>query len=113
MKCNCNTFRNPAEIGTSIWAISRIEVIVKSMKIGGIRRFIIPASQCAFARLYDIVEANLDATIEKSELAAAEKNRATVIAIKAEIRTIKGRLLEEIPKLQRLAFKKVKRLSRE
>ncbi|WCJ22756.1 syntaxin of plants 71 [Euphorbia peplus] len=71
------------------------------------------AGDDAFARLYAVVEADLDATVEKSDSAAAEKNRATVIAINAEIRRTKARLLEEIPKLQRLAFKKVKGISRE
>lgn len=38
---------------------------------------------------------------------AAEKNRATAVAMNAEIRRTKAKLLEELPKLQRLAFKKV------
>lgn len=44
---------------------------------------------------------------QKSESAATAKNRATAVAINAEIRRIKARLLEEVPKLQRLAHKKV------
>lgn len=44
---------------------------------------------------------------KKSEAAATEKNRATAVAMNAEIRRTKARLLEELPKLQRLAFKKV------
>ncbi|KAK3194762.1 hypothetical protein Dsin_026072 [Dipteronia sinensis] len=71
------------------------------------------AGDDAFARLYGVVEADLDAALEKSEAAAAEKNRATAVAINAEIRRTKARLLEELPKLQRLAFKKVKGLSKE
>ncbi|KAF7153014.1 hypothetical protein RHSIM_Rhsim01G0163700 [Rhododendron simsii] len=50
---------------------------------------------------------------QKSESPATAKNRATAVAINAEIRRIKARLLEEVPKLQRLAHKKVKGLSRE
>ncbi|KAL5863453.1 hypothetical protein ACOSQ3_000967 [Xanthoceras sorbifolium] len=67
----------------------------------------------AFARLYGVVEADLDAALEKSETAAGEKNRATAVAMNAEIRRTKARLLEELPKLQRLAFKKIKGLSKE
>ncbi|CAH1418861.1 unnamed protein product [Lactuca virosa] len=61
----------------------------------------------AFAGLYTAIESDLNQAVEKSEVAAAEKNRATAVAMNAEIRRTKARLLEEIPKLQRLAFKKV------
>lgn len=67
----------------------------------------------AFARLYGVVQADLDAALQKSEAAATEKNRATAVAMNAEIRRTKARLLEEVVKLQRLAFKKVKGLSKE
>ncbi|KAI9086251.1 hypothetical protein K1719_031705 [Acacia pycnantha] len=67
----------------------------------------------AFARLYAVVEANIEAALEKSESASKEKSRASVVAINAEIRRTKARLLEEVPKLQRLAVKKVKGLSSE
>ncbi|KAI8571976.1 hypothetical protein RHMOL_Rhmol01G0162900 [Rhododendron molle] len=67
----------------------------------------------AFARLYAAFESNLDQALQKSESAATAKNRAMAVAINAEIRRIKARLLEEVPKLQRLAHKKVKGLSRE
>ncbi|XP_022769718.1 syntaxin-71-like isoform X2 [Durio zibethinus] len=67
----------------------------------------------AFAHLYGVVESELDAVLQKSEAAATEKNRATAVAMNAEIRRTKARLLEELPKLQRLALKKVKGLSRE
>ncbi|XP_024032220.1 syntaxin-71 [Morus notabilis] len=67
----------------------------------------------AFARLYGVVEAELDSLLQKSEAAATEKNRARAVAMNAEIRRTKARLLEELPKLQRLAFKKVKGLSKE
>ncbi|KAK6920096.1 Target SNARE coiled-coil homology domain [Dillenia turbinata] len=67
----------------------------------------------AFARLFAGFESETDALLQKSEAASMEKNRATVVAIMAEIRRTKARLLEEIPKLQRLAMKKVKGLSKE
>ncbi|PWA22386.1 syntaxin-71 [Artemisia annua] len=67
----------------------------------------------AFASLYTAIESDLDQVIEKSEVAAAEKNRAFAVALNAEIRRSKARLLEELPKLQRLAFKKVKGLSKD
>lgn len=40
-------------------------------------------------------------------MAAAETNRATVVALHAEVRRIKGRLMDELPKLQKLAQKRV------
>lgn len=46
-------------------------------------------------------------SLQKAELAANESNRASVVALNAEIRRIKARLLEEVPKLQRLAQKRV------
>ncbi|KAL5546187.1 hypothetical protein UlMin_005874 [Ulmus minor] len=67
----------------------------------------------AFARLYAVVEADIGALLEKAEVAAKEKNRASTVALNAEIRRTKARLLEEVPKLQRLALKKVKGLSSE
>ncbi|XP_030489965.2 syntaxin-71 isoform X1 [Cannabis sativa] len=67
----------------------------------------------AFSRLYGVVEAELDSALQKWEAAATEKNRASAVAMNAEIRRTKARLLEELPKLQRLAFKKVKGLSNE
>ncbi|KAF5750372.1 syntaxin-71-like [Tripterygium wilfordii] len=67
----------------------------------------------AFARLYAAAEADIEAALQKAELASNEKNRASAVALNAEIRRIKARLLEEVPKLQRLALKKVKGLSSE
>ncbi|CAK9165230.1 unnamed protein product [Ilex paraguariensis] len=67
----------------------------------------------AFARLYSAVEDEIDAALQKAEAASKEKNRASVVAINAEIRRTKARLVEEVPKLQRLAMKKVKGLSTE
>ncbi|KAL4591990.1 hypothetical protein LXL04_004967 [Taraxacum kok-saghyz] len=67
----------------------------------------------AFARLYAAVESDIETALQKAETASNEKNRASVVAINAEIRRTKAKLLEEIPKLQRLAMKKVKGLAPE
>ncbi|KAF0926265.1 hypothetical protein E2562_022092 [Oryza meyeriana var. granulata] len=67
-----------------------------------------------FARLYGSVDADINECVEKAEAAKQEKNRATVVALNAEIRRTKAKLLEEdLPKLQRLALKKVKGLTKE
>ncbi|ONI23185.1 hypothetical protein PRUPE_2G173700 [Prunus persica] len=66
-----------------------------------------------FARLYGAVQADLETALQKSEMVSTEKNRATAVAMNAEIRRTKARLLEELPKLRRLAPKKVKGLSKE
>lgn len=67
----------------------------------------------AFARLYTAVESDIEEALQKAETASNEKNRASAVAINAELRRTKARLLEEVPKLQRLAVKKVKGLSTE
>lgn len=67
----------------------------------------------AFARLYASVEADIETALQKAETASSEKNRASAVAWNAEIRRIKARLLEEVPKLQRLVVKRVKGLSTE
>ncbi|KAK9279892.1 hypothetical protein L1049_013575 [Liquidambar formosana] len=67
----------------------------------------------AFARLFAAVEADIESALHKSEMASMEMNRAAAVAMNAEIRRTKARLMEEVPKLQKLALKKVKRLSRE
>jgi hypothetical protein len=46
--------------------------------------------------------------LQKAEAAKQEKSRAAVVAINAEIRRAKAKLIEEdMPKLMRLAVKKV------
>ena len=45
--------------------------------------------------------------MQKAEIVAKEKNRASAVAMNAEIRRTKARLAEEVPKLQRLAVKRV------
>nr|GEW82685.1 syntaxin/epimorphin, conserved site-containing protein [Tanacetum cinerariifolium] len=67
----------------------------------------------AFARLYASVESDIETALQKAETAKNEKNRASVVAINAEIRRTKAKLIEEVPKLQRLAMKKVKGLAPE
>lgn len=80
-----------------------------------------PEKQCelnafgddAFARLYALVEAEIDKAIKKSEMIPLENNRAAAVAMSAEVRRTKARLMEEVLKLQKLAKKKVKGISRE
>lgn len=45
--------------------------------------------------------------LQKAEIVTKEKNRASAIEMKPEIRRTKARLSEEVPKLQRLAIKRV------
>ncbi|KZV25203.1 syntaxin-71-like [Dorcoceras hygrometricum] len=71
------------------------------------------AGDDAFARLYSSVESDIESALQKAETASKENNRASVVVINAEIRRTKAKLLEEVPKLQRLAVKKVKGLSTE
>ncbi|CAN6204253.1 unnamed protein product [Urochloa humidicola] len=66
-----------------------------------------------FSRLYAAVDAEIDAAVEKSARAAKEKNRAAAVAMNADVRKSKARLLEEVVKLQKIAAKKVKGLSPE
>ncbi|CAH8391365.1 unnamed protein product [Eruca vesicaria subsp. sativa] len=67
----------------------------------------------AFARLYGAFETQIETALEKAELVTKEKNRASAVAMNAEIRRTKARLAEEVPKLQRLAVKRVKGLTTE
>uniref|UniRef100_A0A1J3FWX1 Syntaxin-73 n=2 Tax=Noccaea caerulescens TaxID=107243 RepID=A0A1J3FWX1_NOCCA len=67
----------------------------------------------AFSRLYSAVESALETVLQKTEDLSSETNRAKAVAMNAEIRRTKARLLEGIPKLQRLALKKVKGISKE
>ncbi|KAE8721890.1 Syntaxin-72 [Hibiscus syriacus] len=67
----------------------------------------------AFARQYAAIEADIESALKKAELVSKEKSKASAVAVNAEIRRTKARLLEEVPKLQRLAIKKVKGISTE
>ncbi|XWS46123.1 hypothetical protein CRYUN_Cryun14cG0036600 [Craigia yunnanensis] len=100
---------------TVIDLITRVDVICKKYERYDIdkQKEINVTGDDAFARLFGVLESELDAALQKSESAATEKNRATAVAMNAEIRRTKARLVEELPKLQRLALKKVKGLSRE
>ena len=50
-------------------------------------------------------------SMQKSEAAAAETNRAVSASLNAEVRRTKGRLMDEIPKLRKLVNKKVHKAS--
>ncbi|KAJ9188881.1 hypothetical protein P3X46_000236 [Hevea brasiliensis] len=67
----------------------------------------------AFAHLFASVESDIEGALHKSELAIKEKNRASAAAMNAEVRKTKARLMDELPKLKKLANKKVKGLSKE
>ncbi|XP_010413400.1 PREDICTED: syntaxin-73 isoform X2 [Camelina sativa] len=67
----------------------------------------------AFSRLYSTFESALETVLQKTEDLSPETNKAKAVAMNAEIRRTKTRLLEGIPKLQRLALKKVKGISKE
>ncbi|GAB2258932.1 hypothetical protein Droror1_Dr00015092 [Drosera rotundifolia] len=56
----------------------------------------------AFSRLYRDVENDIEAALQKAEVTKDEKNRATTVALNAKIWRTKARLMEEVPKLQRL-----------
>ncbi|KMT20439.1 hypothetical protein BVRB_1g004330 [Beta vulgaris subsp. vulgaris] len=67
----------------------------------------------AFGRFYSEFQSNIDAVVAKSDAASSEKNRASAVALFADVRRTKTRLLEQLPKLHKLAHKKVKGFSRE
>lgn len=46
--------------------------------------------------------------MQKANVASTETNRASAAALNAEVRRVKARLMDEIPKLRKLAQKKVK-----
>ncbi|TXG73874.1 hypothetical protein EZV62_002453 [Acer yangbiense] len=67
----------------------------------------------AFAQLYAVLESEIDKALLKFEAASAETNRAAAVAMNAEVRRAKARVKQEFPKLQKLAVKKVKGISKE
>ncbi|XP_024514955.1 syntaxin-71 [Selaginella moellendorffii] len=71
------------------------------------------SSTDGFLKLYTVLNADVETTLQKANEAATEKNRATVAALNAEVRRSKAALRNEIPKLEKLAPRKVKGLSRE
>ncbi|KAK9664015.1 hypothetical protein RND81_14G014000 [Saponaria officinalis] len=66
-----------------------------------------------FTRLYENIESQIESALRKSEAAAMETNRAKVVAMNAEIRRTKARLMEDVAKLQKLAYKKSKGILKE
>ncbi|KAF4382163.1 hypothetical protein F8388_008649 [Cannabis sativa] len=100
---------------TVIDILTRVDVICKKYDKYDIdkQKDLNVSGDDAFARLFSVVEDDIEAALQKAEVAAKEKSRASAVALNAEIRRTKARLLEEVPKLQRLAFKKVKGLSTE
>ncbi|KAK9091384.1 hypothetical protein Sjap_024561 [Stephania japonica] len=71
------------------------------------------AGSDAFIHLYSAIESDIDTTLEKWEAALNEKNRAAAVAMRAEVRRSKAKLVEEVAKLQKLSLKKVKGQSKE
>ncbi|KAH7542602.1 hypothetical protein FEM48_Zijuj02G0091500 [Ziziphus jujuba var. spinosa] len=67
----------------------------------------------SFAQIFHAIENEINATIRKAELASTETNRASAVAMNAEVRRTKARLMDEVPKLKKLAQKKVKGISKE
>jgi hypothetical protein len=66
-----------------------------------------------YVRLFSQIESDLEVALQKSNDASIEKNRAIVATLNAEVRRQKTALKAELPKLEKLAYKKVKGLSRE
>ncbi|TQD69841.1 hypothetical protein C1H46_044626 [Malus baccata] len=92
--------------------LSRVDSICKKYDKYDVEkhRDLNPAGEDAFARHYARVDDETQATHLKAEKAAMESNRAVAVATYVEIRRTKARLIEELPKLRKLALKKVKRI---
>ncbi|KAK3022477.1 hypothetical protein RJ639_045806, partial [Escallonia herrerae] len=67
----------------------------------------------AICKKYEKYDIDRQRQLNAYEMVAMETNRATVVAKNAEIRRMKARLMDEVPKLQKLAMKKVKGISSE
>ncbi|XP_013627421.1 PREDICTED: syntaxin-72 isoform X1 [Brassica oleracea var. oleracea] len=67
----------------------------------------------AFSRLFNSIDTDIESVVHKAELASTETNRAAAVALNAEVRRTKARLAEDVVKLQKLAVKKVKGLTKE
>lgn len=67
----------------------------------------------AFLKLYTVFETEIAACAQKASDAAIEKNRAVTATLNAEIRRTKAELRNELPKLEKLAQRKVKGLTKE
>ncbi|XP_021849007.2 syntaxin-71 [Spinacia oleracea] len=92
--------------------ITRVDAICNKYDVEKRRDFDV-SGEDPFARFYSEFQSNIDTAVEKSDAATSEKNRASAVALFGEVRRIKARLLEELPKLHKLSHKKVKGLSRE
>ncbi|XP_052174089.1 syntaxin-71-like isoform X2 [Diospyros lotus] len=95
--------------------IFRVDVICKKYERYDVdkQRELNASPNDPFAQLFSAVQSQIEAAVLKSEAAAMETNRASVAAMNAEIRRAKARMMEEVPKLQKLALKKVKGLSKD
>ncbi|CAN8255027.1 unnamed protein product [Cochlearia groenlandica] len=67
----------------------------------------------AFSRLYTSIDSDIEYVLRKAESASTESNRAAAVAMNAEVRRTKARLAEDVVKLQKLAVKKVKGLTKQ
>eukprot|EP00249_Psilotum_nudum_P007000 c20233_g1_i1 orf=404-1216(-) len=67
----------------------------------------------SFLKLYAAFAAEVDACAQKADDASIEKNRAVVATLNAEIRRAKVELRNELPKLEKLAHRKVKGLTKD
>ncbi|XP_024379243.1 syntaxin-71 isoform X4 [Physcomitrium patens] len=66
------------------------------------------ASHDYFLRLYKSIEDDLNGALKKAAEAESEKNRAVIATLNADLRRTKAALRSELPKLHKLAAKKVK-----
>ncbi|BAT91949.1 hypothetical protein VIGAN_07059500 [Vigna angularis var. angularis] len=73
----------------------------------------LPFSYLSALLFFEIHCISLFASMQKSEAASTETNRAVAAALNAEVRRTKGRLMDEIPRLRKLLHKKVKGLTKE
>lgn len=67
----------------------------------------------AFLKLYKVFESEIEACSQKASDATIEKNRAVTATLNAEVRRTKVELRNELPKLEKLAQRKVKGLTKE
>ncbi|GAQ89477.1 SNARE domain containing protein [Klebsormidium nitens] len=66
-----------------------------------------------YVRLFSQIESDLEVAMQKANDASIEKNRAIVATLNAEVRRQKTALKVELPKLEKLAYKKVKGVPKE
>ncbi|RVX10028.1 Syntaxin-71 [Vitis vinifera] len=67
----------------------------------------------ALGSQYDVVEAGIEASLQKLEAATTEEDRAFDVAMKADVQQTKAYLLEEVSELQKLTLERVNVLSKE